>query len=95
MVAKTWTDPCSRPTTLEKAFKLAVDLVDRIQKTEPFKRNTAPWNPADLNEISAHDAEVNEISHGRWNNQHSSGGSGGYKGHYQRKDPKTWHNQDK
>ena len=75
-------DPRSRPNTLEKAFQLAVEMVDMIQETESFNRNTAPQISADLNEVSANATEVNEISHGIWNNQHSSGGSSGYKGNY-------------
>ena len=92
LMAKKCANLRTRPATLQQAFTLGVKLTGKMQEAESFECNFGYKLPTDLNEIRS-TAEVNEVSHGRWNNHTNE--PGGYKGNYQKKDQKPWHNKDK
>ena len=96
MIAKKYAEQRQRPQTLQAAFTLAEEMEAKMLEAESFECNSSYRFPSSINELTnAGNAEMNKISHGKWSNQQNSSASGGYKGGYQKKDQKPWHNKDK
>ena len=64
----------------------------KMLEAESFKCTSTYRLPSWVNELyNSSNMEINEVSHGMYNNYCKSGG---YKGNYQNKDQKKWHNKD-
>ena len=77
-LAKKYTDPRTRPQTLQQAFNMAEEASRRILETESFKRSSTMRFSGLVDHIYKSESEVNEVSHGKYNNYNK----GGYKNNY-------------
>ena len=101
MVARKYADMRDKPNTLEAIFQMAERCSRRMLEADSFDCRNAFRVPSTINEIM--EADVNEVSHGRWNNNSNYGNKQGNKswnkqdGYKGKKDfnKKPWHNKDK
>ena len=67
-------DPRTRPQTLQQAFNMAEEASRQILETESFKRSSTVRFMGAVNNIYQRESEINEVSHGRYNNSNYKGG---------------------
>ena len=92
-VAKRYTDARNNPWTLEEVFQLAEQCARKMQEANSLGHSSSLNLHSAINEITS--AEVNEMSHGRYNNYSKKpwNKQDGYKGkNYGEK--KLWFNKD-
>ena len=73
-LAKKHMDPRTRPQMLQQAFNMAEEASRRILETESLKRSSTVRFSSAVNNIYQCESEVNEVSHGRYNNNNYKGG---------------------
>ena len=91
-LAKKHTDPRTRPQTLQQAFNMAEEASRRILETESFERSSSVHFSSSVNQIYQSESELNEVSHGRYNNNYNKGG---YRGNNYNKGKKDWSKDNK
>ena len=91
MVTRKYTEARNKPHTLQAAFTLAEDCSARMMEAKSFECNNAFRLLPAVNELSNSNAEIDEVSHGRWNNNKC----GNYGNKQWSKDNKSWNKQDK
>ena len=100
MVARKYADVRVKPNTLEAIFQMAEKCSRRMLEADSFDCGNAFRVPSTINEIT--EADVNEVSHGWWNNNSNYSSKQGNKswnkqdGYKGKKDfdKKPWHNKD-
>ena len=73
-LAKKHVDPRTRPQMLQQAFNMAEEASRQILGTESFKRSSTVRFVGTVNNIYQCESEINEVSHGRYNNSTYKGG---------------------
>ena len=73
-LAKKHADLRTRPQMLQQAFNMAEEVSRRILETESFKRSSTVRFAGSVNNIYQRKSEINEVSHGRYNNSNYKGG---------------------
>ena len=91
-LAKKHADPKTRPQTLQQAFNMAEEASRRILETESFERSSSVHFSSSVNQIYQSESELNEVSHGRYNNNYNKGG---YRGNNYNKGKKDWSKDNK
>ena len=93
MVVRKYTEARQKPKTLQQAFTLVEECSSRMLEAESFDHNnsTSFRLPSAVNELCSANPEINEVSHGRWNN--NKGGSYGNR-QWNNKDSKPRNKQD-
>ena len=93
IVVKRYTDARNKPCTLEEAFQLAEQCTRKMQEANSLGHSSSLNLHSAINEIT--NAEVNEMSHGRYNNYSKKpwNKQDGYKGKKDG-DKKPWFNKD-
>ena len=92
-VAKRYTDVRNKPQTLEEVFKLAEQCTRKMQEANSLGHSSSLNLHSAINEITS--SEVNEVSHGRYNNYSKKpwNKQDGYKGK-NNGEKKPWFNKD-
>ena len=88
----------TRPQTLQQAFNMAEEASRRILETESFKTSSTVRFAGSVNNIYHCESEVNEVSHGRYNNSNYKGGynkGNNYKGKTDYYGKKDWNKNTK
>ena len=67
-LVKKHADLRTRPQMLQQTFNMAEEASRRILETESFERSSTVRFVGAVNNIYHHVSEVNEVSHGRYNN---------------------------
>ena len=73
-LVKKHADARTRPQMLQQAFNMAEEVFRRILETESFKRSSTVRFAGSVNNIYQCESEINEVSHGRYNNSNYKGG---------------------
>ena len=100
-LVKKHADPRTRPQMLQQAFNMAEEVSRRILETESFERSSTVRFTRTVNNIYQHESEINEVSHGRYNNSNYKGGynnnrgNNNYKGKNNYYDKKDWNKNSK
>ena len=97
-LAKKHADLRTRPQTLQQAFNMAEEVSRRILETESFERSSTVRFMGSVNNIYQRESEINEVSHGRYNNSNYKGGynkGNNYKGKNDYYGKKDWNENTK
>ena len=97
-LAKKHADPRTRPQMLQQAFNMAEEASRRILETESFERSSTVRFAGSVNNIYQRNSEINEVSHGRYNNSNYKGGynkGNNYKGKNNYYGKKDWNKNTK
>ena len=98
-LAKKHADPRTRPQMLQQAFKMAEEASRQILETESFERSSTVRFMGTVNNIYQCESEINEVSHGRYNNSkggyNNNRGNNNYKGKNNYYGKKDWNKNSK
>ena len=100
-LAKKHADPRTRPQMLQQAFNMVEEVSRQILETESFERSSTVRFTGAVNNIYQCESEINEVSHGRYNNSNYKGGynnnrgNNNYKGKNDYYGKKDWNKNSK